>query len=281
MLHTWPDELVRMKRYTQFPIFDTAEEAVAALQYGRDRWQFRSKAPKRTPKARVGKDAVALLDGAEPGSFLRQDKAFALLDAFSIPHPPVAFAASARQAVAAAQGWKQPVAMKVESPDAVHKTEVNGIALSLETPTQIRAAYAQIETNLREKAPGARFDGVLVMPMAERGLEVIVGAKHDPSFGPVVLLGWGGTAAEALQAVSLRLAPVTEWEARQMIAELPGQKLLDCFRGRAAIDHKALARLIVQVGRLAHTPGVSEIDLNPVRLYADGVQVLDARVMAG
>ena len=279
VLHTWPEELARLKRHTQFPIFDTAEEAVAALAAGRDHARFHRQAPRQTPRVQCCQNAEAIVATTEPGGYLRQDQAFALLDAFEIPHPPVLLATKAAEAVRAAEGWKnQPVVLKIESPDAVHKTDVGGILLDLHGPRAIREAFAKLQANLAKHCPGARFDGALVMPMAPRGLEFIAGAKCDPSFGPVVLLGWGGTAAEAMAKVSLRLAPLTRWEALQMIAELPGQKLLDDFRGRGAIDRGALADLLVKLGHLAHAPGVAEIDLNPVRVYAKGVMALDARV---
>jgi len=280
VLHTWPDELVRMKRYTQFPIFDTPEEAVAALETAAEHWRFIKRAPKRTPRVKVDGKAEKVVAQAEPGTFLRQDQAFALIDAFGMPHPPVALATSARQAVDAAKKMKaKSVVMKIESPDAVHKTDVGGILLNLDSERDIRQAYAKLKRNLRDHDAKARFDGALVMPMAPRGLELIAGAKRDASFGPVVLLGWGGTAAEAMEKISLRLAPLTEWEAHQMIDELPGQRLLESFRGRPPIDRKALAKLLVKLGQLAHTPGVAEVDLNPVRLYKKGVLVLDARVL--
>lgn len=279
VLHTWPEEMARMKRYTQFPIFDTAEEAVAALAEGRERWKFLQKAPKRTPRVKKNPAAENLLAAAEPGSYLRQDRAFELLDCYGIEHPPVVLAATARQAVEAARAWKNPsLAMKVESPQAVHKTDVGGIMLGIEGPANIRKTFGRLQRNLEKHVPRAEFAGALVMPMARRGLEFIAGFKRDDSFGPVVLLGWGGTAAEAMETVSLRLAPITMWEARQMIDELPGQKLLDSFRGRPPINRASMARLLVKLSQLAQLPQISEIDLNPVRVYHDGALALDVRV---
>ncbi len=279
VIHTWPEEMARIKRLTRFPLFDTAEEAVAALAAGRDRAAFRRHAPRRTPRVHRPDAAATLIAGALGQAYLRQDQAFALLDAYGIAHPPVCLATTAAEAARAAKGWGGgPVALKVESPQAMHKTDVGGVLLDRQGPAAIRAAFAQLQQNLLARHKRARFDGALVMPMAPKGVELIAGAKRDPSFGPVVLLGWGGVAAEAMEKVSLRLAPLTKWEAEQMIAELPGQKLFAGFRGRPAVDRRALADLLLRLGQLAHLPGVAEIDLNPVRVYAKGALALDARV---
>jgi len=278
VVHTWPEELARLKRVNSFPIFETAEDAVAALAHGRDHWRFSQRAPKRMPRVAANKPAAELLSAAAPGTFLRQDEAFALLDHYGLPHPPAVPVSTARQAAEAAAKWGGPVVLKLESPEATHKTDVGGVILGLSTGKEIKAAFGELERNLRRHLPQARFTGALVMPMAPRGLELIAGVKKDANFGPVLLLGWGGTAAEAMEKVSLRLAPLSPLEARQMIDELPGQKLLQGFRGRPPIDRRALVDLLVRLSRLACAPGVAEIDLNPVRLYPDGVRILDARV---
>lgn len=279
VLYTWPHELTRMKKYTQFPIFETAEDAVAALAIRRDHHRFRQKAPKHTPRVKLDAQAEEMLAAQPRNIFLRQDESFALLDRYGLDHPPIALATGANRAVAAAAAWGDvPVVLKVESPEATHKTDVEGILLNKRGASEIRRSFKQLKANLARHMPKATFAGALLMPMAKPGLEFIAGVKRDPSFGPVVLLGWGGTAAEAMEKVSLCLAPLTMTEALQMIAELPGQKLLGGFRGRPAIDRKALAKLLVRLGQLAQHPAIAEIDLNPVRAYADGALVLDARM---
>jgi acetyltransferase len=279
VLHTWADVMAHMKGYSAFPIFETAEEAVQALAAGRDWLRFKKKAPRRTPAVRVHPDAATLFDDLAPGAYLTQDQAFALLDLYGIQHPPVALARTAAEAAQAfAKFGGGSVAMKIESPDVVHKTDVGGVMLNLATARDVRAAFGELQAALAEHDPNARFSGALVMPMARRGVELITGVKRDPSFGPVLLLGWGGTAAEAMEKVSLRLAPVTHGEALQMIDELPGQRLLAGFRRRPPVNRHAVADLLVRLGQLAFTPGVGEIDLNPIAAYPDGVLALDARV---
>ncbi|NLH50861.1 MAG: hypothetical protein GX444_19980 [Myxococcales bacterium] len=277
VLYTYPEELARLKAYSDFPIFTSAEEAVAALAAGRDWRRAQQRKPRAMPRPRPNAAAAALLAAAPPGGWLPAEQAFALLDTCGIAHPPVAFAATAAAAVAAYRRLGGRVALKLESPDVVHKSEVGGVRLDLGSAREVRAAFAQLRENLAARQPGARFTGALLMPMAPPGLELIGGVKFDPSFGPVLLLGWGGVAAEAMEKVSLRLAPITRSEALEMIAELPGQKLLAGFRGRPGIRRGALADLLVRLGRLAWTPGLGEADLNPIVAGPDGVLALDAR----
>jgi acetate---CoA ligase (ADP-forming) len=279
VLYTWPEILTQMHAYSDFPIFETTQEAVAALAAGRNWLRFKKTAPTRTARVRVKPEAAELLAKAGPGAYLTQDDAFALLGLHGIKHPPVRLVTSQAEAVKAYQelgGGR--VAMKLESPDVVHKSDLGGVILNLSGEREVRVAFLELQENLAAYSKKARFGGALVMPMARRGIELIAGVKVDPSFGPVVMLGWGGTAAEAMEKVSLRLAPVTRDEAMEMIAELPGQKLIEGFRDRPALSRPAVANLLVRLSRLAHTPGLSELDINPVAAYPDSVLALDARV---
>ncbi|MDP8224242.1 MAG: acetate--CoA ligase family protein [Candidatus Lernaella stagnicola] len=280
VLYTWPEILTSMHAYSAFPVFETTQEAVAALAAGRDWARFHKSAPKRTPKVRLHAQGVKLVQQAEPGRYLRQDDAFALLESYGLKHPPVRLVASQAEAARAFDEIGGGcVAMKIESPDVVHKSDVGGVILNVRSAREARVAFLELQEKLAEHKPGARFSGALLMPMARRGVELIAGVKVDPSFGPVVMLGWGGTAAEAMERVSLRLAPITRHEAMQMIAELPGQKLLDGFRERPPVSRAALATALVKLSHLAHTPGLSEVDVNPIAAYPDGVMALDARVL--
>jgi acetyltransferase len=277
-IYTWPEELTRVKAYSEFPVFESAEEAVAALAANRDWARFKRKAPRRTPPPKVHAGAAPLLAKLPPGGYLTQDQAFVLLDLYGVKHPPVVLAKNSAEAVKAFAALGGSVAMKLESPDVVHKSDIGGVILNLSSEREVRVAFLELQENLAAHDPKARFAGALMMPMAKRGVELIAGVKVDSSFGPTVMLGWGGTAAEAMEKVALRLAPITRGEAEQMIGELPGQKLLAGFRGRTAVNRNAVANLLVRLSHLACTPGVGEIDLNPVAAYPDGVLALDARV---
>lgn len=183
------------------------------------------------------------------------------------------------EAQAAIRKIRGAAAVKILDPRIIHKTETGGVHLGIRTAKQMDAALAQIDS-IKSRTRKKRY---LVEPMAPPGLEVIVGARNDPSWGPVVLLGLGGTAAEVLEDVSMRLAPVNQTDALTMIDELRSAALFNGFRGAPKVDKQALADAIVAVGNaVLDTSGIREIDLNPVRVYADGegVLALDALIVA-
>jgi acetyltransferase len=154
-----------------------------------------------------------------------------------------------------------------------HKTEVGGVHLGIENEQDLERALAAID------AIGAANARYLIEETAPKGPELIVGGRRDSSFGPTVLLGVGGTAAEAMKDVSLRLAPLSRKQAAGMLGELRGSTLFEGFRGFPAVDAEELSAMICALGDLlAGAPWIAEIDLNPVRVTADGLVVLDALV---
>jgi len=145
------------------------------------------------------------------------------------------------------------------------------VALGIAADEELRSEYAALLERVADHAPGARVQGVRVERMARGLIELIVGGRNDPAFGPVVVAGLGGVLAEALQDVSTRLAPVDLDEARKMLGELRGAALLGPFRGRPAADVDAVAEVIVRVAQLlVELPEVRELDLNPVLVRATG-----------
>ncbi|HUY26825.1 MAG TPA: acetate--CoA ligase family protein [Candidatus Binataceae bacterium] len=197
----------------------------------------------------------------------------------AIPQP----AATADDAAAAAAGLGFPVVLKVLSPDVSHKSEVGGVELGLGSEVEVRAAFARIERSLAAKAPGAKFEGVAVQPMAAAGgVELLAGIVRDDRYGATIMVGLGGILVEILKDTAVRLAPVTESEALAMLAELRGAELLRGVRGRAAVDIGAVAATLVKLSEFAAAhPEVREMDLNPIVAYSSGVAVLDARVLLG
>jgi acetate---CoA ligase (ADP-forming) len=190
--------------------------------------------------------------------------------------------AAALDAAAAAVGF--PIALKIQSPDIVHKSEAGGVRLGIADRDALHAAFRDVLTNARRYARAARIDGVLVERMAPRGQEMIVGVIRDPVAGPVVTVGAGGTAAELLGDVAHRLAPVDEEDAHDMLAELRTAALLHGYRGAHAADLAALARLVARVSQIAAAaPDVAELELNPVIVHAagQGCTVADALIVLG
>ena len=189
-------------------------------------------------------------------------------------------APSADAAVATASAFGTPVAMKVVSPDILHKSEAGGVRLNVSGEDAVRAAFAGILDGAHRWRPDAEIRGVLVSPMMPAGQEVIVGAVRDRQFGPVVMFGLGGVMVEALRDVAFRVAPLAEQDARDMLDEVRGSAVLDGFRGGPPVDRSSLVRLLLRVSDLVATcPLVGELDLNPVLAYPDGLSVVDARLV--
>lgn len=183
---------------------------------------------------------------------------------------PRGLAGNAEAAVRAAREIGFPVALKLQSPDLPHKSDIGGVRLGISDDASLCEAFAALMAAGRRA--GARISGVLVEKMAAPGVEMIVGVVHDPVFGPVVMLGAGGTAAELFRDVTYRLAPLDEAMAHEMIGELRSAPLLAGFRGAPPRDTEALARLIVALADFATAAGprLREVEINPVIVHAKG-----------
>ena len=208
-----------------------------------------------------------------------------VLAAAGVPVLPERVVASAAEAADAAAAMGFPVVLKIVSPDLPHKTEVGGVVLGLDSAEAVAAAHDAMLARVRDAAPRARIDGVLVSPMVKGGTEMILGAKRDPVFGPVVLVGLGGIFAEMIQDVAVRPAPVDEAEAMAMLRSLKAFAVLDGARGRPKADLAAAASAITALSRFAaqHAADIAEIDINPllVRPAGDGAVALDALIVPG
>ena len=225
---------------------------------------------------------VAVPDAAKlPEGALRHELgAKAALAAAGVPVLPEHLVATAEDAVAAAERVGFPVVLKIVSPDLPHKTEVGGVALGLRDAGAVRAAHDAMLARVRDKAPSARIEGMLVAPMVSGGTEMILGVTRDAVFGPVVMVGLGGIFAEVLRDVATRPAPVSEAEALDMVRSLKAFPVLDGARGRPRADLPALAAAIAALSRFAvrHAAEVAEVDINPllVRAEGEGAVALDA-----
>ncbi|TPQ42798.1 CoA-binding protein [Bradyrhizobium guangdongense] len=176
-----------------------------------------------------------------------------------------------------------PLAMKVQSPDIAHKSEVGGVRVNVTTKGEVFLAFESLLNNARKHRPDASIQGVLLAPMAKKGVEIIVGTMTDATFGPMVMVGLGGITTELFRDVVYRPAPVSAEEAGAMLSGLKAAPLLNGFRGAAKADVCALARLIADVSVLAarHAREIAEIELNPVLVHGEGqgVTIVDALVV--
>lgn len=193
-----------------------------------------------------------------------------------LPVPDCTLATDADTAVAAAARAAGPVVLKVVSPDILHKSDVGGVKLNLSGEDAVRHGHAAILDSVRTHCPTARIDGVLVAPMAPKGVECIVGMHSDPVFGPVVMFGLGGVFVEVLKDVSFRLAPFDHAQALSMIREIKGYALLQGARGAPPCDINALADALVALSRFADArrEDFSSVEINPLLALPDGQGVL-------
>ncbi len=197
------------------------------------------------------------------------------LETLGFPVVERRWARTTDEAADAVRRFAGPVAIKVVSPSIVHKTEAGGVILNVDGPEEAVDAFERLDV-----LAGDDFRGVLVSPMVSESVEVLVGLSRDPQFGPVVACGLGGVFTEALEDVSLRVAPVELEEARAMFAELRGSAILLGTRGRPPRDLDALAELVAEVSRLPFRfPRIAELDLNPVFSLERGARIGDARVV--
>ena len=214
--------------------------------------------------------------------WLLPDEVDQVLKAAGIPSIPTRLCTSEEQAVQAAEELGYPVVVKLASATLVHKSEWKGVRLNLKSADAVRQAYREMKETLDAAGRGDEMLGVTVQPMAGDGAEVMIGMTEDPSFGPLVAFGLGGVTVELLGDVVFRITPLTDRDAWSMIKGIRGYKLLDGYRNLPVRDQKALADMLLRVGRsVDEVPHIAEMDFNPVKVYDDGkgAEVLDARVM--
>lgn len=234
------------------------------------------------PAARLSpagaRDAAAERIAASPNATLTEREGKEVLAAYGVPVVRDVLTGSADEAARAARELGFPVVLKVESPDIPHKTEAGAIRLDLGSDAEVRAAYAEVTRNAQAHAPSARIAGVLVQPMVPQGTEIMVGARVDPQFGPMVVVGLGGIFVELLKDTAVRLAPVDAREARKMLGELKAHKALQGFRGAAPVDLERLAAVIARISELAadQRESIAELDVNPLICAGERIIAVDA-----
>ena len=207
-----------------------------------------------------------------------------LLAAYGIGMNVARVAANRGEAASMAKGLGFPVVMKLRSPQVVHKSDVGGVRLNVRTEEEAAQAFDEIQATLKKAMPAATFEGVSVERMITGGVETIVGMTRDPAFGPIVLFGLGGVAVELLRDVQVRLVPLTDTDAEEMLSGIRGAQLLTGYRGAPPANRASLLDLLHRVSLLADEhPDLVELDLNPVlaRPGASPCIALDARVRLG
>jgi len=212
---------------------------------------------------------------------LTEREAKAILDQYGISVTREKLATSLADAEAAAEAIGWPVAIKVESPQLLHKTEAGAVMLNIPSKGALQRCYELVLSNVRAAQPAAEIRGVLVQEQVIGGTEMIVGMKRDPHFGPVIAVGLGGIFVEVFEDVQFLLPPVSEDEARAALLRLRGYKVLQGARGRPPADIDALVDTIIRFSDLCQDvkDSVDEIDINPLIVLPSGVRAVDALIV--
>jgi hypothetical protein len=244
------------KLAADYPIFSELDDAMKALARCRDHQEGKP----QTPSNPFGGALPRRPDQTGARELLDPDEAFALLTPFGLPSPEHAVVRNAAEGIVAAGRMGYPVALKTASPVTLHKTEKGGVILNIDGPGALQSAFDTM-----------KVEAYLIQKMVPPGIELIIGGRHDPEFGPVVLFGLGGVYVELLRDVAIRVAPVDETTAHGMIEEIRGAALLKGFRGQPRTDRQALVAALVNVSRLlVERPEITAIDINPFVVFGEG-----------
>jgi acetyltransferase len=270
------------------PLFHEPEDAAKAFGYllaaerARELLTQRVAPRRETPVDRKAAAGIIATARAAGRTLLNEIEAKALLGAYGIPVVATRLARRPEGVIDACAGLPGPFAVKVVSPDIVHKSEVGGVALGLCDPAVASGRALAMDERIRRQHPEARIDGYAVEPMCVRpqAVELLAGVAHDPTFGPVLLFGAGGKAVEAIDDRAIALPPLDHEQAKALIARTRIARLLAGYRDQRAADTGAIAETLVALsGLVADFPDILELDINPLLADGDGVMVVDARAV--
>ena len=259
----------------------TAVSCLGALHVHARRLASPFEEPARIPIDRVAVDHLLASARTEGRRYLLAPEGYALLELIGVPTPETHIARTLEQALVQAGGMGYPVVFKVLSPDILHKSDVGGVALDLQNRAEAIAGYEAIMRNSRQRRPGARILGVEVTKMVPPGAEVIVGARRDPSLGPIIMFGLGGVYVELIGDVAFRSVPVTRAEILKMMRETRAHRLLLGVRGEKARDVGAAVDCVIRLASLLEAcPEIADIEVNPLAVFAEreGACAMDVRV---
>ncbi|MBF7051855.1 acetate--CoA ligase family protein [Halomonas sp. KAO] len=266
------------------PVYASIEHAVRVLSALGERGQYlaQSRGASRVPSVAPLPELTTIFHQARAeGRDLFEYEAKRLLREHGIEVPLELVARDEAQLVEAAERFGEtPLAMKVVSKDILHKSDAGGVRLDVVGEGAMREARRAILASCRDYDAEAEIEGVLITPMAQKGVEVIVGVIRDPIFGPVLMFGLGGVFVEILEDVAFRSIPLSRLDAESMVEQIKASRILDGVRGEKAVDKAALVDLLLKVSRIVEAyPELVELDLNPVIVNAEGYAVVDARVI--
>jgi acetyltransferase len=294
------EEVLSLKKELEYPTFSEIDEALEALAVSRDCYRQSQKrggtegteepisiSPLR-PKDELQRiltptsttDGENLTDEGGRDGALMIHQALEVCRGYGIPVAEWATASSPEEAVQAAERLGYPLALKVLSPHISHKSDAGGIALGIKDEEDLKRACGEMLSRVQGEASDVPLEGFLLQKMISDGREVILGGKRDPSFGSVVMFGLGGVYVEVFDDVAFRVAPLTQEDAEEMIAEVKGSRLLRGIRGEKPSDVEAVVDCLLRLSQLLQDfPSVAEVDINPLIVLEEGALAVDARIV--
>jgi len=274
-------------RYYNIPVYDSLDIACKCIsvlaQYG----SYLNSHHRKTNfvfnwKSKAHREGEDIIEKVckEGRHFLFEHEAKKLLSIHNVSVSNDKLAKTAEEAVSIASEIDGEVALKIVSPDILHKSDAGGVKLKLKTEDQVRSAFDEIIENAKKYNPKANIIGCIVSVMADKGIEVIIGTKIDDQFGPVIMFGLGGVLVEVLKDVSFRVLPISYSSAKKMIKEIKSERILNGIRGNSPVDRKAICKLMLKISEIIEAyPKIIEMDLNPVIVHNEGLTVVDARII--
>ncbi len=211
---------------------------------------------------------------------LLETEAKELLREYGIPVPDFKLIKSEDEIVGLAKEINFPLVMKIVSPDIIHKTDAGGVKVGIKDEKEAKTAYQDIIYKVKKYKKEAKISGVIAYSMIPQGTEIIIGMMKDLHFGPVIMFGLGGIFVEILKDISFRILPIEARDAEEMISEIKGYQILKGIRGEEPKDIEAIKDILLKISQLTlENPEIKEIDLNPVFVFNEGLQVVDARMI--
>jgi acetyltransferase len=275
-------DILRKNRIPQYPVPERAAKAMTEMvKYN----QYKSRPLRIIERFAVNKHPVMKIIKSYRSRNLLEIGEFdakTIMESYGMTIPEGHFASTSEEAVRFANEMRYPVAMKISSPDILHKSDVGGVKIGLGSPTEVEDAFDLMMLRVGAKIPDADIKGVLVEEMITSGKEVILGMKKDPQFGPMLMFGLGGIFVEVLKDVSFSLAPITAKECKKMIESTKTYKLLTGVRGQKAVDIQSIITSLLQLSQLViDFPEFEEVDINPLKVGqpGEGSYVVDARII--
>jgi acetyltransferase len=278
---------LELLRYYNIPVYDSLDISAKCIsvlaEYGN---HLNSYHPKHSfdldwgARARPEGKKIIAAARKDGRNVLLEHEAKALFASHGAPVSADRLVQTADEAVEFAQTIGKGVVLKIVSPDILHKSDAGGVRIKLNTEKEIRSAYKEITKSARQYNKSADIRGMLVSPMADAGVEVIIGTKYDDQFGPVIMYGLGGIMVEILKDVSFRVLPITRTAAKKMIEQTKSFPILNGARGNPKLDQKAIRKLLMLCSEIVEAyPDIEEMDLNPVIVHEKGISIVDARII--